>query len=83
MTGRWSNVHMARSTGKPASTDMSIPQQAASREFRVSVIIATKNRPDALALAVRTLLAQTVPPVALVVVDQSAGEESRRRETRR
>src|SRR6516225_2305663 len=46
---------------------------------QVSVIIPTKNRPDALALAVQSVLAQTLRPTSLVIVDQSSGDESRRR----
>jgi GT2 family glycosyltransferase len=45
----------------------------------VCVIVPTKNRPDALALAVRSVLAQTVAPLSLVIVDQSPDGESRRR----
>ncbi len=44
----------------------------------VSVIIPTKNRPDALSLAVRSLLGQTFASVSLVIVDQSPDDESRR-----
>jgi GT2 family glycosyltransferase len=42
-----------------------------------SVIIPTKNRPQDLALTVRSLLAQTVLPAQLVIVDQSSGQEAR------
>jgi GT2 family glycosyltransferase len=44
---------------------------------QISIIIPTKNRPNALALAVRSLLAQTVAPLSLVIVDQSPDDESR------
>jgi GT2 family glycosyltransferase len=44
--------------------------------FQVSAIIPTKNRPEALEAVVRTLLAQTVMPFSLVIVDQSADGES-------
>jgi GT2 family glycosyltransferase len=44
----------------------------------VTAILPTKNRPRLLADAVRTLLAQTVVPQEIVVVDQSAGDEGRR-----
>ena len=43
-----------------------------------SVIIPTKNRPNALALAVRSALAQTVAPTSLVIIDQSRDDESGR-----
>jgi len=46
--------------------------------FSISVIIPTKNRPKDLKLTIETLLAQTVLPDQLVIVDQSAGDESRR-----
>ena len=41
---------------------------------RVSVIIPTKNRAADLVIAVRSLLAQTVRPAQVVVVDQSSDE---------
>lgn len=44
--------------------------------LRVSVIIATKNRPVDLARTVDTLLIQTVKPSELIVVDQSAYSSS-------
>ena len=44
----------------------------------ISIIIPTKNRPKDLRLTVETLLAQTVLPDQLVIVDQSAGDDSRR-----
>ena len=47
--------------------------------FTVSVIIPTKNRPSDLELTVRTLLEQTILPAQLIVVDQSADDESHRR----
>jgi glucosyl-dolichyl phosphate glucuronosyltransferase len=46
--------------------------------FSISIIIPTKNRPKDLKLTVETLLAQTVLPDQLVIVDQSGGDESRR-----
>jgi GT2 family glycosyltransferase len=46
--------------------------------FSISIIIPTKNRPKDLKLTVETLLAQTVLPDQLVIVDQSAGDESQR-----
>jgi len=46
--------------------------------FSISIIIPTKNRPRDLKLTVETLLAQTVLPDQLVIVDQSVGDESQR-----
>ena len=45
----------------------------------VSVLIPTKDRPACLEHAVRLLLAQTVRPSQIVVVDQSTTDEGRRR----
>ena len=45
----------------------------------VCVIIPTKNRPADLQRVVRSVLSQTAGPQALVIVDQSRDEESRRR----
>jgi len=45
----------------------------------LAVIIPTKNRPACLERAVALLLAQTVLPSQLVIVDQSATNDSRRR----
>lgn len=45
----------------------------------VSVVIPTKNRPDDLSQAVASILAQTSPPVELIIVDQSPGPESETR----
>ena len=45
----------------------------------LAVIIPTKDRPACLARAVTLLLAQTVLPRQIVIVDQSATSESRRR----
>jgi glucosyl-dolichyl phosphate glucuronosyltransferase len=42
----------------------------------VSVIIPTKNRPSELQRAVRSVLAQTVEHLSLVIVDQSPDNES-------
>ena len=44
----------------------------------VSAVIPTKNRPALLAETVRALLAQTIVPDEVVVVDQSATDEGRR-----
>ena len=46
---------------------------------QISVLIPTKHRPEALAVAVRSVLAQTFTPLSLVIVDQSSDGESRRR----
>ena len=43
----------------------------------VSVIIPTKNRADELLLVVRSLLAQSVPPRQIIIVDQSESDEGR------
>ena len=45
--------------------------------FSISVVIPTKNRLRDLKLTVETLLAQSVRPDQLVIIDQSPGEESR------
>lgn len=47
------------------------------RRLRVSVLIPTKNRPEELALALRSILAQTVLPRQIVIVDQSIDARSR------
>jgi glucosyl-dolichyl phosphate glucuronosyltransferase len=47
--------------------------------LRVCVIIPTKNRPVDLQRAVHSVFAQTIASFALLIVDQSADEESRRR----
>lgn len=47
------------------------------RQSRVSVIIPTKNRSEDLDLTLRSLVAQTVLPEELIIVDQSEGNESR------
>jgi GT2 family glycosyltransferase len=47
------------------------------RRLAVSVLIPTKNRPEDLALALRSVLAQTVLPRQIVIVDQSADERGR------
>ncbi len=57
-------------------SNSSIPP--ASGNFSISVIIPTKNRLNDLKLTVETLLAQTVLPDQLVIVDQSSGDESQR-----
>jgi GT2 family glycosyltransferase len=45
----------------------------------VCVIIPTKNRADALVLAVQSVPAQSFTPLSLVIVDQSPDNQSRRR----
>lgn len=45
----------------------------------VSAIIPTKNRPDDLERAVKSLCAQTVPACELIIIDQSCSCESRER----
>ena len=45
----------------------------------LSIVIPTKNRPDDLGEAVQSILSQTVLPTQLIIVDQSATEESRQR----
>jgi GT2 family glycosyltransferase len=45
----------------------------------VSVIVPTKNRPDRLAVAVGSLLAQTVAVDELIVIDQSGDDDGRQR----
>lgn len=45
----------------------------------VSAIIPTKNRPDDLERAVKSLCAQTVPACELIIIDQSCTYESRER----
>lgn len=47
--------------------------------MQVCVIIPTKHRPDDLQRAVRSLFAQTVAPLSLIIVDQSTDDESYRR----
>ncbi len=42
------------------------------------VVIPTKNRPDDLVLAVRSILAQTTLPTTLVIIDQSDNDEGKR-----
>jgi GT2 family glycosyltransferase len=49
----------------------------------VAVVIPTKNRPQDLDLTVETLLAQTVLPRQLIVIDQSPTDESEKRVFRR
>ena len=44
----------------------------------VSAVVPTKNRPALLAETVRALLAQTVVPAELIIVDQSATDDGRR-----
>ncbi|MEW6690792.1 MAG: glycosyltransferase, partial [Pseudomonadota bacterium] len=52
------------------------PQRA---PLRLSAVIPTKNRAEDLERAVASILAQSRPPDELLIVDQSAGEEPRRR----
>jgi GT2 family glycosyltransferase len=47
--------------------------------FTLSVLIPTLNRPHDLALAVKTLLAQTRLPQELIIMDQSESDESEQR----
>ena len=47
--------------------------------WSLTAVIPTKNRADDLEVVVRTLLNQTTVPAQLIVVDQSAAEESERR----
>lgn len=44
----------------------------------LSAVIPTRNRPEDLARAVESILAQTRPPDELIIVDQSPGDESER-----
>jgi GT2 family glycosyltransferase len=53
----------------PANTNP--PAQAAPRQAESSFVIATRNRPDDLLHTVRSLVAQTVLPAELVIVDSS------------
>jgi GT2 family glycosyltransferase len=50
-----------------------------SEALHVSVIIPTKNRSDALAEVVRSIVTQTVVPRTLVIVDQTEVDSGRRR----
>ncbi len=52
-------------------------QATASSQLILSAIIPTKNRPDELLLVVRSLLAQSVPPCQIIIVDQSESDEGR------
>lgn len=47
--------------------------------MKICVIIPTKNRPDDLEVAVRSIFGQTIGPASLIVVDQSSDFDSRRR----
>ena len=49
------------------------------KQLSVCVIIPTKNRPHDLERALDSLLAQTVVPQSLVIIDQSVGPEGRLR----
>jgi GT2 family glycosyltransferase len=48
-----------------------------ARKLTVSVLVPTKNRPDELAVALRSIFVQTVLPRQIVIVDQSADDRSR------
>ncbi|HEV2756386.1 MAG TPA: glycosyltransferase family 2 protein [Actinomycetota bacterium] len=54
------------------------PAEAARAQAQSSFVIATRNRPDDLLHTVRSLVAQTVLPAELVVVDSSDGTPTRR-----
>jgi GT2 family glycosyltransferase len=54
-------------------------QEESDNALSVSVIIPTKDRHEDLELTVQSVLAQTVLPKQLIVVDQSSGSESRER----
>lgn len=47
------------------------------RQTKVSVIVSTYNRPDALEVCIKSLLRQTVPPSEIIVGDDGSGEETR------
>ena len=70
----------------PDSATESVATQPANlstvRPWSVSVIIPTKNRPADLERTVNSLLGQTVLPRQLIIVDQSATDESRKVVTR-
>ncbi len=51
----------------------------AQTTLSVAVVIPTKNRPDDLDITVQTLLAQTVLPQQVIIVDQSSGDEGQTR----
>ncbi len=48
-----------------------------SSRLTLSAIIPTKNRPDELLLVVGSLLAQSIPPCQVIIVDQSESDEGR------
>ena len=50
-----------------------------SESLKVSVIIPTKHRPEALGRVVQSIAAQTVPARTLIIVDQSEDDRSRQR----
>ncbi len=57
---------------------MALESRTASTRLNVSVLIPTKNRPDELALAVRSVLEQTSLPAELLILDQSLDDRGRR-----
>jgi GT2 family glycosyltransferase len=63
----------------PVESCVAAPAAKPRGTLRTCVIIPTKNRPDDLELTVQSLLAQTLIPESLLIVDQSDDEESRRR----
>jgi glycosyltransferase involved in cell wall biosynthesis len=48
-----------------------------SSRLTLSAIIPTKNRPEELLIVVRGLLAQSIPPCQIIIVDQSDTDEGR------
>ncbi len=45
--------------------------------MRVSAVIPTKNRPEDLVVAVRSILTQSMPPMELIIIDQSSDPRGR------
>lgn len=65
---------------EPAHQRTALKKDASPRQgLSVAVVIPTKNRPDDLDITIQTLLAQTVLPQQVIIVDQSADEESKLR----
>ena len=54
------------------------PRNTTGKELRITAVIPTKNRPEELAVAVASLLAQARRPDELLVIDQSATDQGRR-----